>query len=100
MEGRSQSLWPVQDALQSLRVLELLGVFDRIFTALAREGAKTEPIMIDATHLKAHRTAASLAQKGGFPRCLGRTKGGLNSKLHAICDGMAGPCYCTLRRAK
>jgi len=39
----------------------LLGVFDRIFTALAREGAKTERIMIDATHLKAHRTAASLA---------------------------------------
>jgi putative transposase len=23
--------------------------------------------MIDATHLKAHRTAASLAQKGAFP---------------------------------
>ncbi len=45
----------------------LLGVFDRIFTALATEGAKPERIMIDATHLKAHRTAASLAQKGAFP---------------------------------
>ena len=45
----------------------LLGVFDRIFTALASVGAKTERIMIDATHLKAHRTAASLAQKGAFP---------------------------------
>jgi len=41
----------------------LLGVFDRIFTALARKGAKTERIMIGATHLRAHRTAASLAQK-------------------------------------
>jgi transposase len=45
----------------------LLGVFDRIFTVLACEGAKTDRIMIDATHLKAHRTAASLAQKGAFP---------------------------------
>ena len=45
----------------------LLGVFDRIFTAPATEGGKPERIMIDATHLKAHRTAASLAQKGAFP---------------------------------
>ena len=42
----------------------LLGVFDRIFTALATQGGKPERIMIDATHLKAHRTAASLAQRG------------------------------------
>ena len=34
-----------------------LGVFDRIFAALAGEGPKPERIMIDATHLKAHRTA-------------------------------------------
>jgi transposase len=34
-----------------------LGVFDRIFAALAAEGPKPERIMIDSTHLKAHRTA-------------------------------------------
>ena len=45
----------------------LLGVFDRIFMVLATEGGRPERIMIDATHLKAHRTAASLAQKGAFP---------------------------------
>ena len=44
-----------------------LGVFDRIFAALAGEGPKPERIMIDATHLKAHRTAASLLKKGMFP---------------------------------
>ena len=54
----------------------LLGVFDRIFTALASEGAKAERIMIDATHLKAHRTAASLAQKGAFPAVWGEPKAG------------------------
>ena len=35
-------------------------MFDRIFAALAGEGPKPERIMIDATHLNAHRTAASL----------------------------------------
>ena len=44
-----------------------LGVFDRIFASLAGEGAKAQRIMIDATHLKAHRTAASLLKKGMFP---------------------------------
>jgi transposase len=52
----------------------LLGVFDRIFTALATQGRKPEWIMIDATHLKAHRTAASLAQKGAFPAVWGVQK--------------------------
>jgi hypothetical protein len=34
--------------------------------------------MIDATHLKAHRTAASLLTKGAIARHIGRTKGGVN----------------------
>ena len=33
--------------------------------------------MIDSTHLKAH---------GALPRRIGRTKGGLNSKLYTVCD--------------
>ncbi len=44
-----------------------LGVFDRIFAALAGEGPPPHRIMIDSTHLKAHRTAASLLKKGLFP---------------------------------
>ena len=48
-----------------------LGVFDRIFAGLAGEGPEPERIMIDATHLKAHRTAASLLKKGMFPVVLG-----------------------------
>ncbi|CAN7541007.1 IS5 family transposase [Pararhizobium sp. LjRoot255] len=68
-----------------------LGVFDRIFASLAGEGPQPERIMIDATHLKADRTAASLLKKGMFPRRIGRTKGGLNSKLHAVCDDDGRP---------
>ena len=51
-----------------------LGVFDRIFAALAGDGPKPERIMIDATHLKAHRTAASLLKKGMFPVVSGEQK--------------------------
>ena len=42
-------------------------MFNRIFEALARGGGKPDLLMIDATHLKACRTAASLLKKGLFP---------------------------------
>ncbi len=39
-----------------------------------------------------HRTALSLAvKKGGLGRLIGRTKGGMNTKLHAIADANARP---------
>ena len=44
-----------------------LGVFNRIFAALAAKGGLPDKLMIDATHLKAHRTAASLLKRGLFP---------------------------------
>ncbi len=53
-----------------------MGVFDRIFAGLAAEGPKPERIMIDATHLKAHRTAASLLKKGLFPAVSGAPRAG------------------------
>jgi len=45
-----------------------LGLFDRIFAGLAAKGGKP-------------------AQKGAVPRCIGRTKSGLNSKPPFVCDG-------------
>ena len=51
-----------------------LGVFNKIFAALARKGRNPERVMIDATHLKAHRTAASLLKKGLFPDVLDAPK--------------------------
>ncbi len=67
-----------------------LGVFNKIFVELARKAGKPSRLMIDATHLKAHCTAASLL-KGPVSRRIGPTKGGLNSKLHAVCDGQGRP---------
>jgi len=69
-----------------------MGIFMRMMDGLS--AAKTEPqtIMIDATYLKAHRTASSLRLKKGDPgRLIGRTKGGMNTKLHAITDQNGRP---------
>ena len=44
-----------------------MGVFNKIFSALAATSDADDVLMIDATHLKAHRTAASLLKKGLFP---------------------------------
>ena len=41
-----------------------LGVFSRSFTELANQTPFDGSLMIDSTHLKAHRTAASLRKKG------------------------------------
>ncbi len=41
------------------------GVFARMLLELADQGGRTETLMIDATHLKTHRTASSLGLKKG-----------------------------------
>lgn len=51
-----------------------LGVFDRIFAGLAGQAGEPDILMIDATHLKAHRTAASLFKKGLYPAVSGARK--------------------------
>jgi len=51
-----------------------LGVFNKIFAALAAKGGMPEQLMIDATRLKAHRTAAGLLKMGLFPVVSGAPK--------------------------
>jgi transposase len=44
-----------------------MGVFARMMEGLASESTEKKTVMIDATYLKAHRTASSLrAKKGGL----------------------------------
>ena len=73
-----------------------MGVFARIMEGLASEAAVLKTVMIDATYLKAHRTATCLrSEKGGADdqrgRLIGRTKGGMNTKLHAVTDANGRP---------
>ena len=66
-------------------------VFARILLELAKQSDAADTRMIDATHLKTHRTASSLRLKRGGGRLIGPTMGGLNSKLHAVTDAAGRP---------
>lgn len=57
-----------------------MGVFARIFEGLASEATEPATVMIDATYLKAHRTASSLRSKRGARATDRPDTGGL---LHA-----------------
>jgi putative transposase len=50
------------------------GIFNVIFRELAKSADPRQGLMIDATYLKAHRTAASLLKKGRFPGVLAARK--------------------------
>lgn len=77
-----------------------LGVFDRIFASLAGEGPRPERIMIDATHLKTHRTAASLLKKGMFPAVPGERRAACTQSWMWCATAKAGlwPCRCPKAR--
>ena len=47
------------------------GVFARMMDGLATEAATPKTVMIDATYLKAHRTATSLRSRKGDPATRG-----------------------------
>ncbi len=70
------------------------GVFERIFAGLAGEGPRPERIMIELDASQSASDGRQPTEKGGPSRCIGRTKGGLNSKLHAVCAGRAGRLLC------
>jgi hypothetical protein len=51
-----------------------LGVFIKILAALAAKAGEPDQLMIDAPHLKAHRTAANLFKKGLYSALSGAPK--------------------------
>ena len=46
--------------------------------------------MIDSTCCKAHQASARAQKKAG-PQAIGITRGGLNTKIHAVCDALGNP---------
>ena len=64
------------------------GTLKKVFRALS-EDADTENLSMDSTCIKVHESA-----NGGEKRenkAVGRTRGGLNTKLHAIVDSLGNP---------
>ncbi len=67
------------------------GIWDELFTAGVPEEA-LETVMIDATITKAQRFASGA--RGGGAEDLGRSRGGLTTKIHALVDRRGRPlCY-------
>jgi transposase len=68
-----------------------MGVLDAILAALSREG-DLEWLMIDSTIVRAHQRAAGAAgKKGANAQGLGRSRGGLSTKIHAAGDALGNP---------
>ncbi|WP_182356153.1 IS5 family transposase [Komagataeibacter europaeus] len=61
------------------------GVIERIFRHLAAD-RDNEYMMIDSTIVRAHQHSAGARKKGGADQAIGRSRGGLISKIHAIVD--------------
>ncbi|MEM7650008.1 MAG: IS5 family transposase [Cyanobacteria bacterium P01_A01_bin.70] len=64
------------------------GLWRRVFSALC-EDSDNEYQMIDATIVRAHQHSAGA--KGGGDEAIGRSKGGLSTKIHATCDALGNP---------
>ncbi|MEO0826527.1 MAG: IS5 family transposase [Cyanobacteria bacterium J06642_9] len=64
------------------------GLWLRVFATLC-EDSDNEYQMIDATIVRAHQHSAGA--KGGDDEAIGRSAGGLSTKIHATCDALGNP---------
>ncbi len=96
MEGCSKGVWAVEDALQPVCALEpgrdLQQDLPRVGAAAWAQRRLDD--RCDSSEGPSH--GGQPAQKGAGSRCIGRTKGGLNSKLHAVCDDVGKPVHLLL----
>jgi len=65
------------------------GVWESLFKRLAGD-ADNEYAMIDSTIVRPISTAAG-ARKNGQEEAIGRSKGGLSTKIHALVDALGNP---------
>ncbi len=65
------------------------GVFERVFRLLASDH-DNEYMMIDATIVRGHQHSAGAKKKDGA-QAIGRSRGGLTTKIHALVDALGNP---------
>ena len=66
------------------------GIWERIFKVLG-EDADKEYAMIDATIIRAHQHSAGAKRSTSLKQDIGRSSGGLSTKIHAIVDALGNP---------
>jgi len=55
-----------------------------------------EYAMIDATIVRAHQHSAGVLKKRGLDQAIGRSRGGLTTKIHMIVDALGNPLALSL----
>lgn len=65
----------------------LRGWWEAVFEHLRPPVPARGLVLVDSTTCKAHRSATGVARSSAEAECLGRSRGGLTSKLHACVDG-------------
>lgn len=67
------------------------GVWKKVFEILAKD-ADNEYAMIDSTIVRAHQHIAGAKKKDpNDDQAIGRSKGGLSTKIHTLCDALGNP---------
>jgi len=68
------------------------GVWQRMFQALSAD-ADNEYAMLDATIVRAHQHSAGAKQSSAAQEAIGRSKGGLSTKIHTVTDALGNPTH-------
>ena len=66
------------------------GVWERVFKSLAND-ADNEYAMIDSSIVRAHQHSAGAKGRDAETQAIGRSKGGLSTKIHALADALGNP---------
>lgn len=71
---------------------QIAGIWDRILEHVSME-PDFESLMIDATIVRVHQHGTG-EKRGGLPQAIGRSRGGLTTKIHAVVDASSNPlCF-------
>ena len=66
------------------------GIWESLFN-LTIDQPDMEAVMIDATIVRAHACSAGYKKNSQAQECLGRSKGGFTTKIHAVVDALGNP---------
>ena len=66
------------------------GIWARLLSVLSQE-ADTEYVIIDSTVVRAHQHSAGAVGRDPNQQAIGRSRGGLSTKIHAVTDALGNP---------
>ena len=75
------------------------GIWAKLLSVLTQE-ADTEYVMIDSTVVRAHQHSAGAVGRDPNQQAIGRSRGGLSTKIHAVTDALGNPTRFLLTRAR